>query len=124
MRGLGTHKIILSSRSAPIQFEAASIDGILDTVGAPLFENYMGGLMPGQRVLRSQGAEPAGDPDGVLARNLDGTALRRAVAALAEWIEERSVAAPRFVTVPLSEAARAHAMLESGGVSGRVLLVP
>ncbi|WP_054006192.1 hypothetical protein [Cypionkella psychrotolerans] len=40
------------------------------------------------------------------------------------WVQDGSIAAPRYTLVPLAEAARVHTVLESRGVSGRVLLVP
>ncbi|WP_416136365.1 zinc-binding dehydrogenase [Cypionkella sp.] len=60
---------------------------------------------------------------GYSSETLDGPALRHAVAALAGWVQDGSMTAPHYATVPLAEAARAHAMLESRGVTGRVLLV-
>ncbi|MDF3416333.1 NADP-dependent oxidoreductase [Sulfitobacter sp. M57] len=136
VRGLGADEIALSARDAPPDFEAASIDGILDTVGAPVFEMSLRALKPGG-VLSLVGAVGGSDVrfdlwdlirpvtlTGYSSESLDGPALRGAMAALTGWIKDGSIAAPRYTTVPLAEAARAHAMLESRGVSGRVLLIP
>jgi NADPH2:quinone reductase len=136
VRGLGADEIALSTRDAPPDLEAASIDGILDTVGAPVFEMSLRALKPGG-VLSLVGAGGGSDVrfdlwdlirpvtlTGYSSESLDGPALRGAVAALIGWIKDRSIAAPRYTLVPLAEAARAHAMLESRGVSGRVLLIP
>lgn len=134
--GLGADEIALSTRDAPPELKAASFDGILDTVGAPLFESSLRALKPGG-VLSLVGAVGGSDVrfdlwelirpvtlTGYSSENLDGQALRSAVAALTGWIKDGRIAAPRYTTVPLADAARAHAMLESRGVIGRVLLIP
>jgi NADPH2:quinone reductase len=136
VRGLGADEIALFTNDAPPGLEAASIDGILDTVGAPVFEMSLRALKPGG-VLSLVGAVGGSDVrfdlwdlirpvtlTGYSSESLDGPALRSAVAALTGWIKDGSIAAPRYTTVPLAEAARAHAMLESRGVSGRLLLIP
>jgi NADPH2:quinone reductase len=136
VRGLGADEVFVSARDAPSKFEAASVDGILDTVGAPLFESSLTALKPGG-VLSLVGAVGGSDVrfdlwdlirpvtlTGYSSESLDGPTLRRAVAALIGWIEKGSLPTPRFMTVPLAEAARAHAMLARRGVSGRVLLIP
>ena len=56
--------------------------------------------------------------------SLDGQALRNAVAALADWLVASSISSRARTIVLLAEASEAHALLERGGVTGRVLLVP
>lgn len=136
VRGLGAEEIVLSNRDAPPELDAATFDGILDTVGAPLFECSLRALKPGG-ILSLVGAVGGSDVrfdlwdlirpvtlTGYSSESLDGPALRNAVAALTGWVKDGSIAAPRYTTVPLAEAAQAHTMLESRGISGRVLLVP
>jgi NADPH2:quinone reductase len=136
VRGLGADEIAVSNRDAPLDLNATSFDGILDTVGAPLFESSLQALKPGG-VFSLVGTVGGSDVrldlwkliqpvslTGYSSESLNGPALRKAVAALTAWIREGSVAAPRYTTVPLADAARAHVMLESRGVSGRVLLIP
>lgn len=136
VRSLGADDIIVCPRGAPADFGAARVDGILDTVGAPLFAQCLGALNPGG-TLSLVGAVGGSDVrfdlwdlirpvtlTGYSSESLDGAALRRAVAALAGWIADGTLTPPRFQTLPLTEAARAHALLEGRGVTGRVLLVP
>jgi NADPH:quinone reductase len=61
---------------------------------------------------------------GYSTEDLDGPALRKAVTALSGWLASGKIKPPGRMTIPLAEAARAHALLEQGGVAGRVLLVP
>jgi NADPH:quinone reductase len=136
VRSLGAHEVVIAAHDAPVPIEAASVDGTLDTVGAPLFQDSIKALKPGG-VFSLVGAVGGSDVrfdlwdlirpvtlTGYSSENLDGPALRRAVTALGGWVETGAVPAPRFTTIPLAEAARAHAMLESRGVIGRVLLIP
>lgn len=136
VRSLGGDEVILFTSDTPLELEAASVDGVLDTVGATLFESVLKALRPGG-VLSLVGAVGGSDVrfdlwelirpitlTGYSSETLDGRALRHAVAALSGWVQDGSIAAPRSMTVPLAEAARAHALLESRGVTGRVLLVP
>lgn len=136
VRSLGADDIVLSTSDAPLDLEAASVDGVLDTVGAAVFESCLRALKPGG-VLSLVGAVSGSDVrfdlwdlirpvtlTGYSSETLDGPALRHAVDDLARWVQEGHMAALRYVTVPLAEAARAHTLLESRGVSGRVLLIP
>jgi NADPH2:quinone reductase len=61
---------------------------------------------------------------GYSSETLDGAALRNAITALADWLVRGAIKPPVRTHFPLAQAARAHAMLERGGVTGRVLLVP
>lgn len=136
VRSLGADEILVSTSVAPLELEAESVDGILDTVGAALFESAVKALRPGG-VLSLVGAVGGSDVrldlwelirpitlTGYSSETLDGATLRHAIAAIAGWVQDGSISAPRYTTLPMAEAARAHAMLESRGISGRVLLVP
>ena len=109
-----------------------SLDGALDTVAGPLFEPLVAALVDGGR-LSVVGAM-AGDRVGLTvwellrgialtgysSETLDGAALRT---AMADVLALR-MPPPKFTTFPLARAAEAHALIESRGVQGRVLLVP
>jgi NADPH:quinone reductase len=136
VRSLGADDIVLFNSDAPLDMEAASVDGVLDAVGAAVFESCLKALKPGG-VLSLIGAVGGSDVrfdlwnlirpvtlTGYSSETLDGPALRHAVDDLARWVQEGHMAALRYVTIPLAEAARAHSLLERRGVSGRVLLIP
>jgi NADPH:quinone reductase-like Zn-dependent oxidoreductase len=55
---------------------------------------------------------------------MDGESLRHAIAALADLMVHGRIKAPAFRTMPLADAAQAHALMEQGGLRGRLLLVP
>lgn len=109
-----------------------SLDGALDTIAGPLFEPLVAALVDGGR-LSVVGAM-AGDRVGLTvwellrglaltgysSETLDGPALR---AAMTDVLALR-LPPPKFTTFPLARAAEAHALIESRGVQGRVLLVP
>ncbi len=91
VRSLGADEVVVAAHDAPVQIEAASADGILDTVGAPLFAASLQALKPrrgllacrgGRRrrgALRPLGPHPASNPDGLFLRELgwQGTKARR-----------------------------------------------
>ena len=135
-RGLGAEEVVVAGRGETARIEPGSIDGVLDTVGAAVFEACLAALRPGG-VLSLVGAVGGSEVrfdlwdlirpvtlTGYSSESLDGPALRQAVAALAGWLRSGAIAAPAWTAVPLAEAAQAHAMLERRGVTGRVLLVP
>lgn len=55
---------------------------------------------------------------------LGGLVVKAAVATLAHLAAQRVMQTPKWTTMPLSDASRAHAALEHGGIKGRILLVP
>ncbi|MES2432892.1 MAG: NADP-dependent oxidoreductase [Pseudomonadota bacterium] len=136
VRSLGADEVVVSTSDAPLELEVSSFDGILDTVGAAVFASSLKALRAGG-VLSLVGAVGGSDVrldlwelirpitlTGYSSETLDGATLRHAIAAIAGWVQDGSISAPCYTTVPMAEAARAHAMLESRGISGRVLLVP
>jgi NADPH:quinone reductase len=113
-----------------------SVDGVLDAVGGALFSDCVAALRP-RGTLSLVGAVGGSEVKfdafeltrpvtltGYSSENLDGAALRHAVAVLSEWLIRGDIKPPARQVIPLAEAAQAHALLESGGVNGRVLLVP
>ncbi len=112
------------------------MDGVLDAVGGDLF----GPCVEASRrngVLSLVGAVAGSDVrfdawslirpvtlTGYSSQTLDGPALCNAVTALADWLVRGVIKPPVRTHFPLAQAARAHALLERGGVTGRVLLVP
>jgi NADPH2:quinone reductase len=136
VEALGAEDVVVSSRTNLASFKTNSVDGILETVGAALFETCIAALKP-DGVLSLVGAVGGSDVrfdlwnlirpitlTGYSTENLDGDALRDAVNAISGWLMVGAIAAPSWATVPLQDAAIAHAMLERKGVNGRLLLVP
>jgi NADPH:quinone reductase-like Zn-dependent oxidoreductase len=50
--------------------------------------------------------------------------LRKAVATLVGWLTQASIKPPAHQIVSLTDAPRAHAIMEDGGFRGRPLLIP
>ncbi len=136
VRGLGADEIVISSKgtlSSPLASE--SVDGVLDMVGGDLFGPCVGALRSGGTlslvgavggsVVRFDAYELTRVTlTGYASDRLDGPGLRQAVGALADWLRAGAIKPPARRLMPLAEAAQAHALLERGGVAGRVLLVP
>ena len=136
VRELGADEVSISGRGAAVDLAVQSVDGVLDTVGATVFQSVLTALKPGG-TLSLVGAVGGSDVrldlwelirpvtlTGYSTEHLKGVDLRQAVAALTLWLRNQAITAPAWTTIPLSEAARAHTMLERKEVSGRLLLVP
>jgi NADPH:quinone reductase len=136
VRSLGREEMIVSLRGGLPSLQPESVDGVLDAVGGNVFGTCVEALRP-TGVLSLFGAVAGGDVrfdawqltcpvtlTGYSTESLDGRALRNAVTVLADWLATGSIKPPARATVPLAEAARAHDLLERGGVTGRVLLLP
>jgi NADPH:quinone reductase len=136
VRALGAVAAVICPKDSPTALEAASFDGVIDAVGGPLFARCVEALRPGG-VLCLVGAVAGGDVKfdawqlirpvtltGYSSETLDGQALRDDVSTLARWLIDGSVRSPARAILPLAEAARAHELLESRELTGRVLLSP
>jgi NADPH2:quinone reductase len=136
VRTLGAEAIVVASRAGlapPIASD--SVDGILDAVGGDLFGPCVSALRAGgtlSLVGAVGGSTVRFDAyellrpvtlTGYSTESLDGAALRAAMAALVGWLIDGRLEPPAYRTMPLSQAAQAHALLERKGVSGRLLLV-
>lgn len=119
---------------------AGGIDVALDMVGAPYFEATLDALNTGGRIvyIATQGGATVQLPLGTIMRKravVTGSLLRprsadekARIAADVErvvwpWIEAGRMRAVVDRTFPLEQAAQAHAWLESGKHSGKVVLV-
>jgi NADPH2:quinone reductase len=133
---LGASAVIVSPPDRPPVVPPESQDGVLDTVGGPVFGPCVEALAPGGALClvgAVGGGAVAFDAwalirptrlTGYSTEDLTGDALRAAIAGLAAGLAKGALRPPRFETVPLEQAAEAHRRLEAGGVSGRLLLVP
>jgi NADPH2:quinone reductase len=136
VRALGAATVVISAKDHPPMLSAASFDGAIDAVGGPLFAACVGALRP-EGVLSLVGAVAGGEVrfdawqlirpvtlTGYSSENLDGDALRKGIGALANWVSTGTIIPPRRTILALNDAAKAHDLLERGGVTGRVLLSP
>ncbi len=108
----------------------------IDAVGGHLFGTCVKALRPGG-VLSFVGAVAGGNVNfdawelirpvtltGYSSETLDGHALRDGISALTNWLSAGLIRPPNYTIQPLAEAARAHELLESHELTGRVLLSP
>ena len=129
-RALGANVVALVRGAAPPP--AACADAVLDGVGGALFPHLVAALRPHGRycmVGAAAGADVAFDLwslldgrvlTGYSSEDLDGDALRAATRELLAM----SLPPPPTTEMPLADAARAHTLLDSRSVSGRIVLVP
>lgn len=113
---------------------ARSLNGVLDTVAGPLFEPLVGALADGggfSLVGAVAGGQVSFDAwelirsvtlTGYSSEDLDGPALRGATADVFALLQAGKLTPPRWQTMPLEDAAKAHRLLEQGAVSARILL--
>jgi NADPH2:quinone reductase len=123
--------VVALTRDSP-RPQPASADAVLDGVAGPLFPVLVAALRPGGRysiIGAVAGGEVCFDAwnlldgrvlTGYSSESLDGDTLR---AATRELLALR-VPQPPTSVFPLSEAARAHTLLEKRALRGRVVLVP
>jgi NADPH2:quinone reductase len=133
LRGFGADEVVCIPRNDQCNVELPEVDGIVDTVGGPLFGTLVEALKPGGRLCLVGGA--AGEAvsfsawallretllTGWSSERLDGTSLRRDLATL---MGLRHLMPPPPTLIPLSQAAAAHGKMESSAHVGRLLLVP
>ena len=129
-RAAGAHVVGLE-RGAPPP-DAKSADAVLDVIAGVLFPSLIASLRPGGRYCLV-GAVGGGEVQfdawslldsltltGYSTEDLDGGDLHAATRAL---LELKLPSVERTV-IPLEEAARAHELLETRQVKGRIVLVP
>ena len=129
-RSLGAEVIALDRNTASPP--AASVDAVLDGVGGERFASLVAALRPHGRYCM-YGAAASADValdlwslldgrvlTGYSSEDLDGDALR----ATTDELLAMRLPAPPTTVLPLADAARAHALLESREARGRIVLVP
>lgn len=137
IRRAGAHAVVVAGRgedfSAAVRdaTDGEGADVVLDTVGTPVFASARRSLAPGGRwVLIGQltGDFVPFNPAQLFLRGvslLSSTSTTRdELADVLSLIRQGAVAPVIAETLPLEEAARAHAIVEDGRALGRVLLRP
>jgi NADPH:quinone reductase-like Zn-dependent oxidoreductase len=119
-RALGADAVVALDGRA---WDGDPFDGVIDTVGGEASTALAANTKPGKRILTA-----ATDPldatrlpvlPEFIAVHPDGARLAR----LGEDVAAGAVAVPIAARLPLAEAGRAQAMLEAGGVRGKILLI-
>ena len=136
VRDLGADEVIVLERDRPPSLASASVDAVLDSVGGALFKACVQALRE-RGTLVLVGAVGGGDVlldawqlirpvtlTGYSTETLEGKDLRVAMARISDWLRTQSIRVPDYQVFPMQSAAEAHLLLERGGISGRVLLVP
>jgi len=135
VRSLGAGETALTSEVAKGSLGEETLDGALDAIAGGGFGPIVAALRPGAALsLVGAVAGHAVSFDayrllevtltGYSSEQLDGPALRRAIATLSDWLRRGVLKPPARTVYPLKDAATAHDKLERRGVQGRLLLVP
>jgi NADPH2:quinone reductase len=132
---LGASTVLLARRGESPKLPAASFDAVLDVVGGALFASLVGALAD-RGIYSMVGAVGGGDVSfdawnlirpvtltGYSTETLDGRDLACAMQAICCFLSSGRLQAPKWQAFQLTDAALAHAELEKGAVTGRVLLL-
>ncbi|MGW3101353.1 NADP-dependent oxidoreductase [Streptomyces sp. NPDC001100] len=126
VRGLGADEVI-DYRTADVVKKTQDIDVVLDVVGGTDRLRSLETLKPGGILVSSLPVEfdevtARAAELGVQARNLVVEHDRSGMAGLAALAEGGRLRPHVAATFPLTEAAKAHALAESGGATGKLVL--
>jgi NADPH:quinone reductase-like Zn-dependent oxidoreductase len=100
------------------------LDAVADTVGGRTAEKLMAKVKPGGVFASVLGAPPnAANFPSVKVAPVFSHFDRKTLEFMAEAVRDGKLVIPIGLKLPLSQAARAHAMAEKGGI-GKILLVP
>lgn len=138
VRSLGASEVVVLPRTGGLADVLAprSVDAVLETLGNSTFADSTAALRRGGRLclvgaatgeeLRLSAWDLIQDLQltGWSSENLDGDSLRRDIAQVVDALRAGTLPVPAWRTLPLRDAAEAHRLLEAGGVTGRLLLVP
>jgi NADPH2:quinone reductase len=137
VRSLGASQVVhLDEQGLLDALGARSVDAVLETTGERTFAGSAAVLRRGGR-LCLVGALTGPDLSlsawdllqdlrltGWSSENLDGAGLRAAIAEIVEHVRDGRLRAPAIERYAMSDAAAAHAAMESGALKGRALLIP
>jgi NADPH2:quinone reductase len=137
VRSLGAAEVVhLDERSLLDALGARSVDAVLETTGGRTFSDSVAVLRRGGR-LCLVGALTGADLSlsawdliqelsltGWSSENLDGSALRTAIAEIVDHVRDGRLRAPAIERFEMADAAAAHRAMESGELRGRALLMP
>ncbi len=137
LHSIGVDRVINTAEKPLLeQIAPRSIDGVLDTVGQKSFSECVATVKRGGR-LCCVGAASGGVLSfsawdllqeivltGYTSEELTGDKLRADLGHILEWHAAGKLKTPVYKCIPLSEATKAHKLMEANAVTGRILLTP
>jgi NADPH:quinone reductase-like Zn-dependent oxidoreductase len=122
-KSIGTDQFIATDDDAAIA-NLAPLDAVADTVGGKLAEKLIAKVKPGGAFASVAGApQNAAKYPSVKVVPVFSHFDRDTLQFMAEAVRDGKLTIPIGLRLPLSEAAKAHALAEKGGI-GKILLVP
>ncbi len=120
---LGADQVIATDDDAAIA-NLSPLDAVADAVGGKTAEKLIAKVKPGGIYASVVGApQNATDYPSVNVVKIFSKFDRKTLESMAEAVRNGKLAIPISLKMPLSEAAKAHAMAQKGGI-GKILLVP
>jgi NADPH:quinone reductase-like Zn-dependent oxidoreductase len=123
VRGLGAAEYI-DYTSQDVAEAAGDVDFAFDTVGAEMTQTLLPAVRSGGVIVLIAGAPPEQEASarGVRAERLIMSPSSDQLAHIAKLVADGEVHVEIAETIPLQEAARAHALSESGHTRGKIIL--
>ncbi len=120
---LGADQVIATDDDTAIA-NLSPLDAVADAVGGKTAEKLIAKVKPGGIYASVVGApQNATDYPSVKVVKIFSKFDRKTLESMAEAVRNGKLAIPISLKLPLSEAAKAHAMAQKGGI-GKILLVP
>ena len=120
---VGADQIIATDDDTAIA-NLSPLDAVADAVGGKTAEKLIAKVKPGGIYASVVGApQNATDYPSVKVVKVFSKFDRKTLESMAEAVRDGKLAIPISLKLPLSEAAKAHAMAQKGGI-GKILLVP
>ncbi len=104
--------------------EAAGVDAAFDCVGGPTWEQCVRAVRPGGRAVTIVRPERLEHRSDVVATTFSATVTAARLAEVAQLLDSGRVVITIAARLALADAARAHALIETGHTRGKLVLVP
>ncbi len=123
VRSLGAETVI-DYTSTPFESVVSDVDVVLDTVGGQIQERSWQVMRPGGILVETAGQAPkeTAEQHGVRASNVQSNVATDLLEQISRLIESGVVKPVVGKVFPLEQAARAHALSETGHGHGRIVL--
>lgn len=122
LRGLGADEVL--DYHGEWVDQARGVDAAFDCVGGPTWAQCVAAVRDGGRAVTiAQFGDLVGRP-GVEVSNYSADVTAGRLAEVASLIDDGAVRVEIQERIPLDEAARAHEILESGRIRGKLVLIP
>ncbi len=123
LKSIGADEVI-DYKNQRFEDLVSNVDVVLDTVGEDTFERSWGVLKPGGFLVTTVASIPEGEPEkrGVRAKRVVTQSDGKELAQIAAIIDEQQIKPIVTTVLPLTDAQKAHEMIESRHARGKIVL--